>query len=104
MTSQTRRLRTTLPLRSNLDRNRLCLTNSYRNGRSHVVPTEASTALLPVAVGRIDEWHVDIGKSRRENEMGEKGLTCSDGFDYEPIFGKEAQQCIFLTTDGFANK
>ena len=60
MTSQTRRLRTTLPLRSNPDRNRLCLTNSYRNGRSHVVPTEASTALLPVAVGRIDEWHLDF--------------------------------------------
>ena len=55
-------------------------------------------------LGRIDEWHVDIGKSPRENEMGEKGLSCSDGFDYEPIFGKEAQQCVFLTTDGFANK
>ena len=54
--------------------------------------------------GRCDEWHVDIVKSPRENEMGEKGLTCSDGFDYEPIFGKEAQQCVFLTTDGFANK
>ena len=60
--------------------------------------TEVST------IRRCDEWHVDIGKSRRENEMGEKGLTCSDGFDYEPIFGKEAQQCVFLTTDGFANK
>ena len=55
-------------------------------------------------LGRIDEWHVDIGKSPRENEMGEKGLSCSDGFDYEPIFGKEAQRCDFLTTDGFANK
>ena len=54
--------------------------------------------------GRIDEWHVDIGKSPCENEMGEKGLSCSDGFEYEPIFGKEAQQCVFLTTDGFANK
>jgi hypothetical protein len=32
-------------------------------------------------VGRIDEWHVDIRKSARENEMGEKGLSCSDGFD-----------------------
>ena len=56
------------------------------------------------ALGRCAEWHVDIGKSRRENEMGEKGLSCSDGFDYEPIFGKEAQQCVFLTRDGFANK
>ena len=64
------------------------------------------TAILrsPICVGRIDEWHVDIVKSPRENEMGEKGLSCSDGFDYEPIFGKEAQQCVFLTTDGFANK
>ena len=55
-------------------------------------------------VGDAHEWHVDIGKSPLENEMGEKGLSCSDGFDYEPIFGKEAQQCVFLTTDGFANK
>jgi hypothetical protein len=35
--------------------------------------------------------------------MGEKGLSCSDGFDYEPIFGKEAQQCVFLTRDRFRN-
>ena len=54
--------------------------------------------------GHLAEWHVDIVKSPRENEMGEKGLSCSDGFDYEPIFGKEAQQCVFLTRDGFANK
>ena len=54
--------------------------------------------------GRIGEWHVDIVKSPRVNEMGEKGLSCSDGFGYEPIFGKEAQQCVFLTRDGFANK
>jgi hypothetical protein len=59
---------------------------------------------ITIRGGRRDEWHLDIGKSPRENEMGEKGLTCSDGFDYEPIFGKEAQQCVFLTTDGFANK
>ena len=28
-----------------------------------VVPTEASTALLPVAVGRIDEWYLDFDNS-----------------------------------------
>jgi hypothetical protein len=56
------------------------------------------------SVGGCVEWHLDIGKSLIENEMGEKGLSCSDGFDYEPIFGKEAQQCVFLTMDGFANK
>jgi len=59
---------------------------------------------VQIGYGPCNEWHLDIGKSARENEMGEKGLTCSDGFDYEPIFGKEAQQCVFLTTDGFANK
>jgi hypothetical protein len=58
----------------------------------------------PTLLGRCDEWHVDIVKSPRENEMGEKGLTCSDGFEYEPIFGKEAQRCDVLTTDGFTNK
>jgi hypothetical protein len=36
--------------------------------------------------------------------MGEKGLSCLDGGDNEPIFGKEAQRCDFLTRDGFVNK
>jgi len=36
--------------------------------------------------------------------MGEKGLSCLDGFELQPIFGKEAQRCDFLTKDGFANK
>jgi hypothetical protein len=39
-------------------------------------------------LGRIDEWHVDISKPLRENDMCKKGVTCVDGFDYEPIFGK----------------
>ena len=56
----------------------------------------------PILAQVVDSF--EGGKSPRENEMGEKGLSCSDGFDYEPIFGKEAQQCVFLTTDGFANK
>jgi hypothetical protein len=50
------------------------------------------------------EWHVDIDKSVLQNDMGEKGLTCLDGFVYEPIFGKEAQRCDFLTRDGIVNK
>jgi hypothetical protein len=79
---------------------------------SHCTRVEFAWAIMPptcprfleIASGRCDEWHVDIVKSLRENDMGEKGLSCFDGFDYEPILGKEAQQCVFLTTDGFANK
>jgi len=53
---------------------------------------------------RCDEWHVEIGKCRCENEMGEKDLTCLDGVEQKPIFGKEAYRCDFLTRDGYANK
>jgi hypothetical protein len=40
--------------------------------------------------GDTDEWHVEIDKSLAENEMGEKGLSCLDGVEQRPIFGKEA--------------
>jgi hypothetical protein len=36
--------------------------------------------------------------------MGEKGLACLDGGEYEPIFDKVAQRCDFLTRDGIVNK
>jgi hypothetical protein len=72
--------------------------------RAEVKSTDARKPVSIPKFGLIDEWHLDIGKSLRENDMGEKGLTCFDGLDYEPIFGKEAQRCVFLTTDGFANK
>jgi len=47
--------------------------------------TSRSIALTPrsqTCFGHIDEWHVDIGKSLRENDMGEKGLPCLDGGEY----------------------
>ena len=36
--------------------------------------------------------------------MGEKGLTCLDGVEQRPIFGKEAYGCDFLTRDGCVSK
>lgn len=51
-------------------------------------------------VGVSHEWHLDIRKSVDQNDIGEKGLTCLDGFDNEPIFGKEAQRCVFLPRAG----
>src|SRR5262245_33773321 len=61
-------------------------------------------ALPQIFLGRCDEWHVEINKSRRENEMGEKGLTCLDGVEQKPIFGKEAYGCNFLTKDVYGSK
>src|SRR5688500_3334818 len=50
------------------------------------------------------EWHEDINKYQAKNDIGEKGLTCLDGVEQRPIFGKEAYGCDFLTRDGCVSK
>jgi hypothetical protein len=62
------------------------------------------TAAKTQRVGATHEWHLVIRKSLVRNDIGEKGLACLDGFDNESIFGKEAQRCVFLIMESFANK
>jgi hypothetical protein len=76
----------------------------YTHVRAEVRITDVRIDLHVARVGRAHECRVDIDKPFRQNDMGEKGFTCLDGFEYEPIFGKEAQRCDFLTRDGIVNK
>jgi hypothetical protein len=50
------------------------------------------------------EWHVVLGKSVAENDIGKKGLSCVNGVATHPSPARRPSACGILAREGYSNR